>query len=118
MPLGGVWTGHCLAGNGQSWTPDEPRLSPLCNLGYARDACDRFPSGNPSDAVRFTISSDDGEHIRLYYVIERDHHPEAHGPLEFGRVDNAFVPDEPGDAILLSQARAYVSSYRERCDGR
>ena len=117
MPLGGVWTGQCLAAGEQSWTPDESRLRPLCNLGYARGACDRFPATNAGDAVRFTISHDDGASVGVYYVVEHDHHPRAHGPLEFVRADNAFAAAASADATLLCQARAYVASYMERHDG-
>ena len=48
---------------------------PLCNLGYARGACDRFPDGDGPDAVRFTISRDEAVRSGIDYVIERDHLP-------------------------------------------
>ena len=111
MPLGAVWTGHCVAARDESWTPDDGRLRPLCNLGYARGGCDRFPTTNAADAVRFTISEDDGAIVRVYYVVEQDHHPQAHGRLEFFRSTNAFASDVSADATLLCQARAYVASY-------
>src|SRR5262245_5704699 len=79
MPLGGVWAGNCLATRDASWTPDDGRLRPFCNLGYARGGCDRFPAANAADAVRFTITGDDGSTVRLYYVVEQNHHPQAHG---------------------------------------
>ena len=102
LPLGGVWEGLCRAVPDQPCQPDRDILQPLCNLGYARGTCARFPGGEAPDAVRFTVSSDDGASVKLYYVIERDHHPFAHGPV-----------DHPA-AILERQADAYLRSYRRR----
>src|SRR5262245_23863030 len=82
LPLVDLWTGTCHAFADQPWQPDESRLRRLCNLGYARGVCDRFPSESPSDTVRFTISNDAGAAVHLYFVIERDHHPVAHGAIE------------------------------------
>lgn len=114
LPLGDVWTGTCHADPGNAVQPDESALQPLCNLGYARGVCPRFPAndGGP-DAARFTIRQDDGASLRLYYVLERDHQPFAHGPLEF-----AVGRDGPTTALAGSltgrQARAYVASYLRR----
>jgi hypothetical protein len=83
LPLGGLWAGECgISGAGVS-APDRATLKMLCNLGYARGQCRHFPDGDGPDAVRFTIREDDGVRLRIYYVLERDHHPFAHGPLEF-----------------------------------
>jgi hypothetical protein len=81
-----------------------------CNLGYARGECARFPAGDGPDAVRFTISSHQSTAIRIYYVMERDHHPFAHGRLEYSPAAAGFVTP-PETAALESQARAYVESY-------
>jgi hypothetical protein len=102
LPLGEVWEGICRAVPGQPHQPDRTMLQPLCNLGYARGTCARFPGGDAPDAVRFTVSGDDGATVRLYYVIERDHHPFAHGPVE-----------NPS-GLLERQADAYLQSYRRR----
>jgi hypothetical protein len=110
LPLGDSWTGVCCADPAQPWQPDEAVMRPLCNLGYARGQCAHFPSGDGPDAVRFTVSRDDGASLRLYYVIERDHHPFAHGPLEYSLAARRFVALPPGGAVT-AQAQAYVSSY-------
>ena len=104
LPLGGVWEGLCRALPGEAHQPDHAVLQPLCNLGYARGTCARFPAGDGPDAVRFTVSGDDGATVRLYYVIERDHHPFAHGPVEAGQ----------SATLLARQAEAYLRSYRRR----
>src|ERR1035438_6075017 len=83
LPLGDSWAGDCRAIPGAPWQPATAITHPLCNLGYARGNCDRFPCDDGPDAVRFTISADNGACLRLYYVLERNHHPFAHGPLEY-----------------------------------
>jgi hypothetical protein len=113
LPLGAFWTGLCDASSGGPREPDETALLPLCNLGYARGACPRFAGTEGPDAVRFTVSQDTGDFVRVYYVLERDHHPYAHGPLEFDTARGAFT-SPPADEGLRTQARAYVSSYLGR----
>ena len=116
LPLGDDWAGACLAAPETSWQPDAASLRPLCNLGYARGACSRFPDDAGPDAVRFIISGDDGATLRLYYVVERDHHPFAHGPLAWSHALAAFA-ESPGSAPLSRQAQAYVESYLRRKSG-
>jgi hypothetical protein len=85
----------------------------LCNLGYARGACPRFPNGEGPDAVRFTVQAVEETGLRLYYVVERDHHPFAHGPLEFSLASGALM-NPPHGQWLGRQALAYVRSYLRR----
>jgi hypothetical protein len=113
LPLGDSWAGSCRAVPDLPWQPEEAVLRPLCNLGYARGNCARFPSHDGPDAFRFTISGDDGATVRIYYVVERDHHPFSHGPLEYSRTQGAFVA-MPADEMLTRQAAAYVESYFRR----
>ena len=113
LPLGGLWAGMCHASPDSPCEPDAAALLPLCNLGYARGACPLFVGADGPDAVRFTISQESGSVVRLYYVLERDHHPFQHGPLEFDTAREAFT-DPPADEGLRVQARAYLSSYLRR----
>jgi len=113
LPLGDAFAGECHAVPGRPWQPDPATSRPLCNLGYARGRCDRFPADAGPDAVRFTISRDTGAALSLYYVLERDHHPFAHGPLEYSLQSASFSP-HPASALLQTQARAYVTSYLRR----
>jgi len=113
LPLGGFWDGVCHArGSGDPWRPDEDTVLPLCNLGYARGYCDRFPQEDGPDAVRFAILGDDGSSIRLRYTAERDHYPHAHGALELSRP----LAGPPIGELLARQAQAYVNSYLRRHD--
>ncbi|MGD0046508.1 MAG: hypothetical protein ABSE42_05775 [Bryobacteraceae bacterium] len=113
LPLGDAWTGTCHAVPDQPTQPDDSLLDAFCNLGYARGRCARFPADHGPDAVRFTIVSDDGAVLRLYYVLERDHRPFAHGPLEFSVAQNEIVTPAEG-ALTSLQARAYAASYLRR----
>jgi hypothetical protein len=111
LPLGDAWSGVCRAAPGPSRQPEEAQLLPLCYFGYARGRCDRFPTSDTGpDAVRFTISSDDGASLGIYYVQERDHHPFAHGPLQYSLAGNRFFP-QLADETFARQAEAYVQSY-------
>ena len=109
LPLGDMWAGLCRAARDAPWQPDHATLQPYCNLGYARGACAHFPDDDGPDAVRFTVYADDGAVIRLYHVLERDHHPFAHGPLEY-----PLAAAPAADSLLARQAHAYVQSYLRR----
>ena len=106
LPLGGVWDGLCRVDPDHPCEPDPAALLRLCNLGYARGECARFPGGDAPDAVRFAVTADDPATVRICYVIERDHHPFAHG-----RFENPAALDSP---LLVRQAQAYLESYRRR----
>ncbi len=91
--------------------PEPESLRSFCNFGYGRGTCRRFPDSDSADAVRFTVSRDDGATVGIYYVMERDHHPFAHGPIEYSRASRSC---EPGAHGLQSLAEAYVASYLRR----
>jgi hypothetical protein len=113
MPLGDLWLGLCMADTATPFRPDDHTLSELCNMGYARGRCPRFPQAPGADAVRFCISRDSGDLVQVMYAIEQNHHPHAHGTVEYARSAGTFGAGEL-DANLESQARAYVSSYLRR----
>jgi hypothetical protein len=113
LPLGDAWEGYCRAEPDAAWNPDETTQLSLCNLGYARGSCARFPADDGPDAVRFTIAGDDDQALRLYYVLERDHHPLAHGPLEFSRAGKV-LPGTAASEAVRRLAPAYVESYLRR----
>jgi hypothetical protein len=113
LPLGDAWDGLCGANPDGPWEPDEITLLSICNMGYARGCCPRFPPGDGPDAARFTIAADTPETLRVYYVLERDHHPWSHGPLEFSRDGAPFAGTTAAESTL-QLARAYVESYLRR----
>jgi hypothetical protein len=84
MPLGDAWSGVCRAAAAGEWLPDPQTVQQFCNFGYAREKCARVPVDGP-DAVRFGISNDREDLIRIYWVMEKDHLPFAHGPASRNR---------------------------------
>lgn len=108
LPLGGAYAGRCLAAAAPH-TPSESHQRELCNCGYARGLCDRFPDSGGADAVRFSVVEDRETGLRLVWVLEKEHAPLSHGVLEFSIVRDAFE-NSPGE-FLLSQARAFVENY-------
>lgn len=112
MPLGDLWSGVCTADPAMPVRPDELTLSDSCNMGYARGRCPRFPVAAGADAVRFCISRDSGDLVQVMYAIEQDHHPLAHGTVEYARSSGTF--GTALNAKLETQARAYISSYLRR----
>jgi hypothetical protein len=112
LPLGDSWAGLCRAIPDQPAPPDDASLRTLCNLGYARGHCSRFPADDGPDAVRFTIARDAGSTLGIAYVVERDHHPYTHGRLDY-QAATGTLADGPSD-LLARQALAYVASYHRR----
>jgi len=112
LPLGDSFAGLCVAHPATPVEPEDARLT-LCNLGYARGECPRFPSGFSADAVRFALSSDDGASLQIYYVLEGAHHPIEHGLLTYRVPDGAFSPALPAGPFQR-QAAAYAASYLRR----
>jgi hypothetical protein len=117
LPLGDAWSGVCHADSGRPWQPGAETLYPLCNIGYARERCPRFPSGEGPDAVRFAIAAEgaaeEAATLRVSYVIERGHLPFAHGTLEY-RLPEGDFRQPPDSATVARLARAYVASYFRR----
>ena len=113
LPLGDGFAGRCCAEPASEAVPSQDALEQHCNLGYARGRCDRFPGGAGADAVRFTVSGHENGIIRIYYVLERDHRPYEHGPLEYDATRRALV-EPPASPLLARQAETFVESYLRR----
>ena len=100
LPLVDAWGGVCTAA--YDWTPPEATQREVCNCGYARGRCDRFPGAGvadgAADAVRFSLRNE-----RLIYILEKDH-----VPIEHGEIDYLSDSREP----LASQSRAFMESWR------
>ena len=63
--------------------------------------------------MRFTVRSESGSQVGLYYVIERDHHPFAHGRMDYDTAAGAWTV-APASTSLALQAHAYVESFLRR----
>ena len=118
VPLGDSWMGICRAAAEPPVEPDTDLLYSLCNFGYARGRCPRFAAEDPGpDAVRFAITRVAAPSLDLCYVLERNHHPFAHGSLSYSLAAGCFLESTEGAAppeIVVRQAEAYVRSYLRR----
>ena len=114
LPLGDAYTGECRAGT-IPHQPDPSVMRTLCNCGYARGltACARFPQDARVDAVRFSIAADEGDGIRLQYILEKQCWPLDHGELRYSVSGRAFA-SAPADEIVARQAIAFLESYLRR----
>jgi hypothetical protein len=111
LPLGDAYSGFCRVRSGEVHAPPEEHQREICNCGYARGRCDRFPEGDSADAVRFSVSADRrAGKLRLVYILEREHAPASHGAIEF-KVKKGALLDSPGDGVLAAQGRAFAESY-------
>lgn len=116
LSLGDLYTGTCRANPEAGFQPDDRAIVDHCNLGYARLKCPRFPQNGGPDAIRFSITKDDGSLVTISFAIERDHHPFAHGAMEYGRESGGFQAATQPGTLVETQAAAYVRSYLRRLE--
>jgi hypothetical protein len=107
LPLGGLYGGICYART-EPFEPPESSRDDLCNCGYARGRCDRFPDG-AADAVRFSALTDSGGRLKLVYILEKNHAPAESGMLEYSLTEAPLERDS--SRLLAAQAQAFVQSY-------
>ena len=110
LPLGDPFGGACHARPADIVEPPEAQQRDLCNCGYARGRCDRFPGGSAPDAVRFSVTEDSPARLLVVYVVEKDHAPAAFGTLEY-LVSDSHLGGAPISNVLQQQARAFLESY-------
>jgi hypothetical protein len=113
FPLGDPFGGACHAQPADVIEPPEARQREVCNCGYARGRCDRFPAGNAADAVRFSVTGDGADRLLVVYVVEKNHAPAEYGTLEY-EIGDARLNGAPISEVLVQQARAFVESYLNR----
>ena len=117
-PLGDPFGGTCHARPAEVIEPPEaPHQRDLCNCGYARGRCDRFPGDSDADAVRFSVTDDTPNRLSMVYVVEKDHAPVQFGTLEYAwvnDVDDARLHGPHISEVLIQQARAFLESYLSR----
>jgi hypothetical protein len=113
LPLGDAWAGTCEARAGEIFEPPESQQREVCNCGYARGRCDRFPGIGAPDAVRFSVTHDTPARLLVVYVVEKDHAPAEFGTLEY-TVDSASLNGPPMSNILVRQVQAFLASYLSR----
>lgn len=110
LPLGEAYRGTCLAQPGEPFEPPESAQRELCNCGYARGRCNRFPAGSRDDAVRFSVRIDMAGIVEVVYVFEKNHSPAEHGAFQY-QIREARMIGLPSNLGLEQQARAFLESY-------
>jgi hypothetical protein len=114
FPLGDSFGGACHARPADIIEPSEAQQQrELCNCGYARTRCDRFPGGRAPDAVRFSVTEDTPNRLLVVYVVEKDHAPVEHGTLDY-RISDSHLDGPVISEALIQQARAFLESYLRR----
>lgn len=113
LPLGEAYHGICQALATEPFEPPESAQRELCNCGYARGRCDRFPAGSQADAVRFSVRRDRRARLEIVYILEKNHSPAEHGVFEY-LVGEARMIGLPSHLRLEEQARAFLASYLEQ----
>ncbi len=93
-------------------SPSEDELRECCNLGYARN-CSRLPQDREADAVRFSVSVENGERLRLFYVCEKNHLPGENGTLEYDSARHTWI-SQHGNAVIQRLAECYIEAYLSR----
>ena len=113
LPLGDLYRGVCHARPASLIEPPQPAQRDLCNCGYARGRCDRFPDDAAADAVRFSVTGDQDGQVRVVYIIEKNHSPAEHGALEYS-IAGAELSGIRTSELLAGQAGAFLQSYLRR----
>ena len=105
LPLIEEHLGTCHAG-----TTPTPASGPTCNHGYARGECERFPSTQPSSALRYTVRPGAPGELELLCIVEESHSPvrttRLHFSIEFDRLMESDVT-----TCMASQAVAFCRAY-------
>ena len=112
LPLGAGWKGECGAPGHEGSEPAEDDLRESCNLGYAV-RCPRLPLVRTSDAVRFSITRDQGSRLSLGFVCELGHLPAAFGTLEYDCLHAVWLSPHP-DRNIQKMADCYLQTYLQR----
>ncbi|MCS7315311.1 MAG: hypothetical protein RMI94_08865 [Bryobacterales bacterium] len=113
LPLGDPYLGLCCVDPLREHRPDEETLRELCNRGYPRNRCPRFPPSDGPDMVRFAVTRDSEGLLRISYVIEKNGSPMEHGEIEYEVAARRFRANLAG-GMLERQAQAYAESYLRR----
>ena len=113
LPLGDPYYGNCVALPADLFAAPEAVQRALCNCGYVRGSCVRFPGDAVADAVRFSVQAGAKGRVRMIYVLEKDHVPVEHGEMEYD-ASSKELTGRHASVPVEAQARAFAESYLRR----
>ena len=116
MPLGEAYDGTCRAETDEVFQPSREVVRELCNCGYARGRCERFPVGAAGDAVRLSLMDEADGKLRMTWIIEAEHVPVEHGTIVYDLREGSMEGSQ--DAVMSAQVRALVATYLRRVQAR
>ncbi len=99
-PLGRPYGGFCRAVPGEPYAPQGDLLVMGCNMGYARERCQRVPTKGP-DAVRFCLQASG----KVKWTLEK-----AHGPVSVGEVGRG---EQGGQGTVMDRQ---IEAYFRACE--
>ena len=112
LPLLDEYEGLCLAMAEAFQPPDELRFR-VCNHGYGRGSCPRFPTTESRSCARFDVRGASAEALELLLVEEQDHAPVRWQAHRYYFETERLEPDL-GDRCIRAQALAFCRSYTRR----
>lgn len=116
LPLLDAYRGECHALDAVE-TPADELMRSVCNTGYGRGKCPRFPEAARADAARFHVADDgaaaDGGDVRLQFVLEKECRPVEHGELRYSIPAKCFAAANV-DGIIARQAAVFLEGYLRR----
>lgn len=86
----------------------------ICNLGYAKGRCSRFPDDFPVSAVRFHVTAKTAQVLSVLVLEEADHWPYFSYPIKFliaeGRLDPE-IEDRCRRAQIFQFCRSFLEKF-------
>lgn len=109
LPLIEEYEGLCRVAAEPFAAPADTQFR-LCNQGYPRGGCERFPSDETRSCLRYELLSRSEDIFEVMIIAERDY-----APVEWRVVKYSFaagtVEPEMSDACMRAQLAAFCRAY-------
>ena len=112
LPLGDFYVGECHT-TPERQVPSDEVVTKLCNNGYGRGVCDRFPHDAATDAIRFHLAGSEPGILRVQFTLEKGCWPAGDGFLDYSKAAGRFLELHP-DPIVQRQAEVFLDSVLRR----
>ena len=112
LPLVEEYEGLCLAAAEPFTAPADTQFR-LCNQGYPRGGCERFPSDETRSCLRYELLSRNENTLEVMIIAERDYAPVDWRVVRYSTATGAEEP-EISDACMRAQLAAFCRAYLNR----